>query len=82
MENKEKKVITSPVKAIRAYCLECVCGNAYEVKMCPIEDCPLYPFRFGKNVFRTTKEMTEEQRAAAAERLKKAREARLSKNSQ
>ena len=69
MENKEKKVITSPVKAIRAYCLECVCGSAYEVRMCPIEDCPLYSFRFGKNPFTAKREMTEEQRKAVAERF-------------
>ena len=38
----------SPIKAIREKCLECSCGQAYEVKMCPITDCPLYRFRFGK----------------------------------
>ena len=38
----------SPIKAIREKCLECSCGQAYEVKMCPITDCPLYRFRYGK----------------------------------
>ena len=38
----------SPLKAIREKCLECSCGQAYEIKMCPITDCPLYRFRYGK----------------------------------
>ena len=39
----------TPLKAIRAKCLDCCCGQAHEVKLCPCSDCPLYQFRFGKN---------------------------------
>lgn len=39
----------TPVKAIRAKCLDCCCWQQKEVKLCPITDCPLYPFRMGKN---------------------------------
>lgn len=39
----------TPMKAIRAKCLECSAGNANEVKLCPITACPLFPYRFGKN---------------------------------
>ena len=39
----------TPMKAIRAKCLDCCCGQAYEVKLCPSEDCPLWPYRFGHN---------------------------------
>ncbi|MCH7724810.1 MAG: hypothetical protein IIC76_15945 [Bacteroidetes bacterium] len=39
----------SPLKAIRKNCLDCCNGSAKEVKLCPIEDCPLHQFRFGKN---------------------------------
>lgn len=69
---------TNPVKAIKEKCLECCCWQANEVKMCTVERCPLYPFRLGKNPYRKTvhRELTEEQRAAAAERLRKAREAK------
>ena len=67
------KEITSPIKAIRAKCLDCCCNNSSEVRLCPASDCPLHPFRFGKNPYRTKREMTDEQRAAAAERLKRAR---------
>lgn len=39
----------TPIKAIRAKCLDCCCGQANEVRLCPCEDCPLYPYRLGKN---------------------------------
>lgn len=41
--------ILTPVKAMRAKCLDCCCGSAQEVKLCPITDCPLYPYRMGHN---------------------------------
>ena len=41
--------ILTPMKAIRAKCLDCCCGIAQEVKLCPITDCPLYPYRMGHN---------------------------------
>ena len=39
----------SPLKAIRLKCLECVCWQVAEVKLCPSDDCMLWRFRFGKN---------------------------------
>lgn len=57
----EKKV--TPLKAIRAKCLDCCCGQSYEVKNCTAEDCPLYLFRFGKNP-NIKYEMTEARAAA------------------
>lgn len=39
----------SPLKAIRAKCLDCSAGSAFEVRKCHIVDCPLYPYRFGHN---------------------------------
>lgn len=65
---------TSPIKAIREFCLGCVGHSAHEVKLCPSVKCPLYPFRFGKNPFLPKREFTDEQKAAAAERLARARE--------
>ena len=58
---------TSPLKAIRAHCLQCAMSS-FEVKMCHLEDCPLHPFRFGHNPF-SKRTLTEEQRQAAAERM-------------
>jgi hypothetical protein len=39
----------SPLKAIRNHCLDCSDNSAHEVKLCLVEQCNLYPFRFGKN---------------------------------
>lgn len=61
--------ITSPLKAIRAYCLECCCNQTAEVKACEIRTCPLHPFRAGKNPYRQYN-LTEEERAKRAERFK------------
>ena len=41
--------IPSIFKGVRKKCIECVCGSAHEVRMCHISDCPLWPFRFGRN---------------------------------
>lgn len=49
--DQQNNVITSPVKAIRAYCIDCMCGNTAEVRRCPLDSCPLFPFRFGKNPY-------------------------------
>jgi hypothetical protein len=38
----------TPLKAIRENCMECS-GNANEVRLCPIKNCPLYLYRFGHN---------------------------------
>ena len=55
----EEKRLT-PIKAIRAKCLECSCGNNAEVRECVIPDCPLYPYRMGKNPYI---KMSEERKA-------------------
>ena len=68
--------ITSPLKAIKAFCVdECCCGTYDAMKTCKREVCPLYEFRFGKNPY-NTRQLTDEQRQAASERMKKVAEAR------
>ena len=37
-----------PLKSVRRYCLWCMNGQAREVSLCPSDDCPFYPLRFGK----------------------------------
>lgn len=66
--------ITSPIKAIRAKCLDCCCGQRSEVKLCTVETCPLFPFRFGKNPYRKRREISDEQRERLAAQLRRARE--------
>ena len=65
----ENKTI-SPVRAIRAKCLDCSNGSSNEVKLCPVERCPLFPFRFGQNPNRGKRELTDDQREALAERMR------------
>ena len=69
------KEITNPVKAIRAKCLDCCCGSRSEVELCTCDSCPLYPFRFGKNPYRSVRKLSDEQRMELAGRLAKARNA-------
>ena len=70
--------ITSPLKAIRAKCLDCCCEQLNEVKYCPASNCPLHPFRFGRNPFRAKRELTDDQK----EVLRQSIEIGLEKNSQ
>lgn len=61
-----------PVLAvIRAHCVECSGGSTAEARRCTAVSCNLWPFRMSHNPFREAREMTEEQRAAAADRLRK-----------
>ena len=39
--------ILTPIKSIRAKCLDCCCGQKQEVKLCMSKDCPLHPYRLG-----------------------------------
>lgn len=39
----------SPLKAIRAKCLDCMCDQPGEVRLCPCENCALHPYRMGHN---------------------------------
>ena len=51
LKNIEIGKRTSPLKAIRAHCLECLGYVASEVADCSAgNDCCLFKFRFGKNL--------------------------------
>lgn len=39
----------TPLKAIRAKCLDCSCFQSREVKLCTMTECSLYIYRFGHN---------------------------------
>lgn len=77
-EDGNTKVMT-PMKAIRAKCLDCCAGQYSEVKMCPCTTCPLYDFKLGKNPNRKPRNLTEAQREALRERARKAQAARKKK---
>lgn len=61
------------LKAIKENCIECMGGQASEVKLCELEKCTLYKYRMGKDPDKKPRTLTDEQRAAAAERLKNMR---------
>jgi hypothetical protein len=66
----------TPMKAIRAYCLDCSNGSAQEVKRCEIRTCPLHRLRFGRNPNRQKRLLTNEQRDAMVSRMNLARGAK------
>jgi len=37
----------TPVKSIRAKCLDCSCWQSKEVRLCSANECPLFPYRMG-----------------------------------
>lgn len=39
----------TPLKAIRAKCLDCCNDQPKEVRLCACADCPLYQYRIGHN---------------------------------
>ena len=66
----------TPIKSIRAFCLECCGGSRNEVKACTVPYCPLYAYRLGHNPNISKRKMTEDQRQAVRDRLAKARDMR------
>ena len=61
----------TPMKAIRAKCLDCCCGSLNEVRLCTAAGCPRYESRLGKNPNIEPRQLTEEQRATMAENMRK-----------
>lgn len=74
----EEKTLT-PIKAIRAKCLDCCCNSSIEVKKCTAVQCALYPYREGHNPNIAKRELTEEQRKAYSERAKALRAKQIAK---
>ena len=73
LEEKSKKM--TPLSQIHNFCVGCMGDQPRLVKDCTTKSCPLWPYRTGHNT-NSKRTMTEEQRQMAAERLKKAREAK------
>ncbi len=67
----------SLLKAIRQNCISCCMGNRAEVRRCGIVTCSLWPYRMGTNPTRARRQMTYEQRHAAAARLRRAGNAQV-----
>lgn len=69
-----KTEMLTPIKAIRARCMDCACWNAAEVRNCTLTDCVLWPFRMGRTG--NTKRLSPEARKAMRDRLARVRERR------
>lgn len=39
----------TPLKAIRAKCIDCSADQLSEVRYCSVTDCPIFIYRFGTN---------------------------------
>ncbi len=50
---------TTPLRAIRAKCLDCCCGQIVEVRNCTAFKCPLNPYKMGHKP-KATNYITEE----------------------
>lgn len=59
----------TPIKAIRAKCLDCMCNNTAEVRRCPCENCPLYPYRMGHRPKKTEGDIDIPPEEETAEKL-------------
>jgi hypothetical protein len=59
----------TPIRAIRAFCLDCCGGSSREVTRCSSPKCPLFEYREGHNPA-IQREYTDEQRAILSERMK------------
>lgn len=79
VKNSAERTLT-PIKAIRAYCLGCSDGSASEVRLCPITDCELYPYREGHNPNIKPRKYSDEERARMREHGRAMRAMQMRKN--
>jgi len=56
---KGYKATRTPLKALRAFCLWCCCGQKKEVRLCPAYGCPLWPWRMGRGTGQERPKHTE-----------------------
>jgi len=52
--------VLTPIKAIRAKCIDCSGGQLSEVRLCPVTTCALWPYRMGKRPKREVAEPLRE----------------------
>ena len=55
------------LKAIKAKCLDCCCGDKNEIKNCSVTNCPLFSFRLGKSEVESTETKTKKVRKPMSE---------------
>ena len=58
-EMKRRLGIKSPMKSIRDKCIDCSGGSQADARNCVIPDCPLFPYRMGKNPKQDTMQVAQ-----------------------
>ncbi len=51
--------LLTPIKAMRAKCMDCTCNQPKEIRLCPLTTCALWPYRMGKRPKTGTVEETD-----------------------
>lgn len=72
--SKQKRI--TPLSAIKEKCLDCCCGSAKEVRLCPSTSCPLFLFRTGHLPFSHKRSVTPEEQERLVKQLEEARRRR------
>ena len=67
MKGRVSEKVLTPMKAIRAKCLDCSCYQPKKVRLCPVTQCPLWPYRMGKRRKGEAKGTNTPEREAADE---------------
>ena len=60
---------TNPVKVIRLFCKECMCGSSAEIANCTAPKCPLYDWRMGTNPYRKKRILSDDEKERLRVRL-------------
>ena len=55
----------TPIKAIRAKCLDCTCQQPKEVRLCTVTACALWPYRMGRRPSEADRQMYEGREVSA-----------------
>lgn len=51
LSKEQRARVDSPIKGVRAFCMECQGNDTVGVRECASVNCPLWPFRMGTNAF-------------------------------
>ena len=63
------------LRAIRLHCLDCCAGQTEEVRLCPLTDkCTLHPYRLGRDPNKSTRTLSDKQKANLDRLIKANRE--------
>ncbi len=59
--------VLTPIKSIRAKCLDCTCNQPKEVRCCRVITCALWPYRLGRRPTQTERGQYERQEVVVCE---------------